>query len=46
MGYSLAGTGVGQMLMPYVVKVLLENYNFRGTTLILGALALHGVNYI
>lgn len=42
-GLALAGTGVGQMIMPYVVRILLDEYGFKGTTLIMGALALNGV---
>lgn len=42
-GLALAGTGVGQMLMPHVVRLLLDYYGFRGATLIIGALAFNGV---
>lgn len=42
-GLALAGTGVGQMIMPNVVHLLLEKYGFKGTTLVLSALALNGV---
>lgn len=42
-GLAMAGTGVGQMIMPHIVRVLLETYGFRGTILILGGLALNGV---
>lgn len=42
-GLALAGTGVGQMVMPHVVRLLLENYGFKGSTLILGALAFNGI---
>lgn len=42
-GLALAGTGLGQMIMPYVVRILLDEYGFKGTTLIMGALALNGV---
>lgn len=31
------------MVMPYIVRILLDEYGFKGTTLILGALALNGV---
>lgn len=44
-GVSMAGTGVGQMLMPHLVRYLLDSYGFRGTALILGALAFNGVSY-
>lgn len=43
LGIALAGTGVGQMMMPFVVKQLLEDYGYRGATLIIGGLSLHGV---
>lgn len=39
----MAGTGVGQMIMPHVVGFLLDNYGFQGTILIMGGLALNGV---
>lgn len=42
-GLSMAGTGVGQMLMPQVVRFLLDEYGYKGTTLILGALCLNGL---
>lgn len=42
-GWALAGTGLGQMIMPYVVRVLLDEYGFKGTILVMGALALNGV---
>lgn len=42
-GLALAGTGVGQMVMPNVVRILLESYGFKGATLVLSALALNGV---
>ncbi|XP_058124215.1 monocarboxylate transporter 12 [Anopheles ziemanni] len=42
-GFALAGTGVGQILMPMLVQFLLSNFNFRDTTLIIGGLAYHGV---
>lgn len=42
-GLALAGTGVGQMIMPYIVRFLLDEYGFKGTTLVMGALALNGV---
>ena len=42
-GLALAGTGVGQMVMPHVVRILLDYYGFRGTILIMGALAFNGV---
>lgn len=42
-GLALAGTGVGQMVMPHVVRILLDYYGFKGTILIMGALAFNGV---
>lgn len=42
-GYSLAGTAFGMMLMPQAVRLLLDAYSFRGTILILGAAALNAV---
>ncbi|XP_066990899.2 monocarboxylate transporter 12-B isoform X2 [Anabrus simplex] len=42
-GLAMAGTGLGQMLMPQAVRVLLDEYSFRGTVLILGALALNSL---
>lgn len=43
LGIALAGTGIGQMLMPFIVKELLDEYGYRGATLIIGGLTLHGV---
>lgn len=40
-GLSLAGTNVGQMWMPHLVRLLLEHYGFRGASLILAAVSLH-----
>lgn len=37
------GTGVGQMIMPNIVRILLDNYGFRGAALIMAALAFHGL---
>lgn len=42
-GLALAGTGVGQILMPLLVQFLLDIFSFRGTTLIIGGLAFNGV---
>ncbi|XP_055603840.1 monocarboxylate transporter 12-B [Uranotaenia lowii] len=42
-GLALAGTGAGQILMPLLVQFLLDNYDFRGATLIIGGLAFNGV---
>ncbi|XP_077294360.1 monocarboxylate transporter 12-B [Arctopsyche grandis] len=42
-GISMAGTGIGQMLMPHIAQYLLDEYSFKGTALILGGLAMNGV---
>ncbi|KAL4702977.1 hypothetical protein ACJJTC_008755 [Scirpophaga incertulas] len=42
-GLANVGTGVGQTLMPHLVRYLLENYGFRGACLILSSLSLHGI---
>ncbi|KAJ6641682.1 Monocarboxylate transporter 12 [Pseudolycoriella hygida] len=42
-GLAMAGTGLGQMIMPHVVRQLLDTYGFKGTILIMGGLALNGV---
>lgn len=42
-GLSMAGTSVGQMVMPQVVRFLLDGYGYRGTALILGGLCLNGI---
>lgn len=42
-GFSMAGTGFGQMILPQIVRLLLSQYGFRGTVLVMGSLALHGV---
>lgn len=44
-GFALAGTGIGQILMPLLVQYLLDIFSFRGTTLIIGGLAFNGVCY-
>lgn len=44
-GLANAGTGVGQTVMPHLVRYLLEYYGFRGACLMLSALSLHGVSY-
>lgn len=46
LGLALAGTGIGQVIMPFIVKQLLEEYGYRGATLIIGGLSLHGVSWI
>lgn len=42
-GLTVAGTGIGQMIMPHVVRILLENVGFSNTVLVMGVLALNGV---
>ncbi|XP_043483218.1 monocarboxylate transporter 1-like isoform X2 [Leptopilina heterotoma] len=43
LGFSMAGTTMGMMLMPQIVQILLEIYGFRGTTLIIGGISLHSL---
>lgn len=43
MGFSLAGTALGMMLMPQAIRLLLEHYGFRGSIIILGAIALNAI---
>ncbi|XP_065079895.1 uncharacterized protein LOC135702779 [Ochlerotatus camptorhynchus] len=40
-GLSMAGTAIGMLIMPQLVRYLLESYDFRGAVLILSGLALH-----
>lgn len=42
-GFSLAGTAFGMMLMPQAVRLLLEAYDFRGAILVLGGVAFHAL---
>lgn len=42
-GFSMAGTALGMMLLPLLIHMLLELYGFRGTTLIMGGWALHSI---
>lgn len=42
-GLSMAGTGFGLMVMPQLVKLLLGEFGFRWTVVILGGLAFHAV---
>uniref|UniRef100_A0A0V0G6D4 Putative monocarboxylate transporter 4-like isoform x1 n=1 Tax=Triatoma dimidiata TaxID=72491 RepID=A0A0V0G6D4_TRIDM len=42
-GLAMAGTALGYMAMPQIVSFLLLRYDFQGTLLILGALALNSV---
>lgn len=41
--FQTLGTGLGQMIMPNVVRFLLDEYGFRGAALIMAALAFHGL---
>ncbi|XP_033229554.1 monocarboxylate transporter 12-like [Belonocnema kinseyi] len=43
LGFSMAGTSLGMMLMPQVVQILLRIYGFRGTTLLIGGISLHSL---
>ncbi|CAO1399339.1 unnamed protein product [Diamesa hyperborea] len=40
-GLSMAGTAMGMLIMPQLVRILLEEYAFRGAVLLLAGLALH-----
>lgn len=40
-GLSMAGTGIGMLIMPQLVRIFLEEYGFRGAVLILAGVALH-----
>ncbi|XP_047505562.1 monocarboxylate transporter 12-B-like isoform X2 [Pieris napi] len=42
-GIAMTGTGIGQTLMPHVVRYLLDSYGFRGACLLLSAMSLHGI---
>jgi MFS family permease len=42
-GLSMVGTALGMMAMPQAVQLLLEAYNFQGSVLILGGVALHAL---
>lgn len=42
-GLSMAGTGFGLMVMPQLVNLLLGEFGFRWSVVILGALAFHAV---
>lgn len=42
-GFSLAGTAFGMMLMPHAINLLLYEYNFRGTVLLISAMSLHAI---
>ncbi|XP_049532623.1 uncharacterized protein LOC125949535 [Anopheles darlingi] len=40
-GLSMAGTALGMLIMPQLVRILLELYDFRGAVLVLSGMALH-----
>ncbi|XP_060661523.1 LOW QUALITY PROTEIN: uncharacterized protein LOC132795093 [Drosophila nasuta] len=40
-GLSMAGTAMGMLIMPQLVRVLLEGYGFRGAVLLLAGVALN-----
>ncbi|XP_050304142.1 monocarboxylate transporter 12-like [Anthonomus grandis grandis] len=42
-GLSMAGTSTGQMVMPTIVGLLIEKYDFHRTTLILGCVSCCGM---
>ncbi|XP_038208362.1 monocarboxylate transporter 12-B-like [Zerene cesonia] len=42
-GIAMAGTGIGQTVMPHVVRYLLDKYGFLGACLLLSGLSLHGI---
>ncbi|XP_019881067.1 uncharacterized protein LOC109608948 isoform X2 [Aethina tumida] len=42
-GFSLAGTAFGMMIMPQAIKFLLDEYGFRGAILVLGSFALNSL---
>ncbi|CAH0724770.1 unnamed protein product, partial [Brenthis ino] len=42
-GLAVTGTGVGQTLMPHVVRYFLEHYGFKGACMLLASLSLHGI---
>lgn len=40
-GLSMAGTALGMLILPQLVRILLEAYDFSGAVLVLSGLALH-----
>jgi MFS transporter, MCT family, solute carrier family 16 (monocarboxylic acid transporters), member 14 len=40
-GLSMAGTALGMLFMPQLVRILLEVYSFQGAMLLLSGLAIH-----
>ncbi|XP_037817704.1 LOW QUALITY PROTEIN: monocarboxylate transporter 14 [Lucilia sericata] len=44
-GVSLAGAGLGQVFIPHIVRIFLENYGFRFAVMAMSFLSLTGVSY-
>ncbi|OWR53413.1 hypothetical protein KGM_203650 [Danaus plexippus plexippus] len=42
-GLAMVGTGIGQTLMPHVVRYFLANYGFKDACILLASLSLHGI---
>lgn len=42
-GVSLAGSGLGQMMIPHIVRVFLDKYGFRSAVLALAAFTFNGL---
>lgn len=42
-GLASAGTGIGQVILPYIVSFLLQNYGFSSAVIWMGVLALTGI---
>ncbi|XP_063224544.1 monocarboxylate transporter 14 [Bacillus rossius redtenbacheri] len=42
-GLSMAGTAVGFMLMPQLVQLVIREYGFTGSVLLLGGVSLHSI---
>lgn len=40
-GLSMAGTALGMLFMPQLIRILLETYGFRGALLLISGMALH-----
>ncbi|KAK4887866.1 hypothetical protein RN001_004137 [Aquatica leii] len=43
LGFSLAGTAFGMLVMPQAVCLLLDSYGFRGAIMVLGGVAFHSL---
>ncbi|KAG5677071.1 hypothetical protein PVAND_006855 [Polypedilum vanderplanki] len=41
--FTQAGTGIGQILLPQILRFLIANYGYQGSMLIMGALMLNGI---